>query len=190
MEKEWEAVMRTLKYAILGLVNRRPMTGYDIAREFKEKELSNFWSAKHSQIYPELRKLVEEGMLEFDVEISGEVLEKKVYRLTEKGRQEFMEWLLRDETMEPTFKDKFRLRMYFTECMPAEDAVALLQSQLVQRQEKLTYLQQAQVKHPEVPDYGSEHFGDYLVLRGAILREQAYVDWLEEAIRAVKEQRL
>ena len=45
--------MRTLKYAILGLLNREPMTGYDIAKEFS-KDLGEFWNAKHSQIYPEL----------------------------------------------------------------------------------------------------------------------------------------
>ena len=63
--------MRTLRYAILGLVDRKPTTGYDIAKEFKERELSNFWSARHSQIYPELRKLTEEGLLEYEVEIMG-----------------------------------------------------------------------------------------------------------------------
>ena len=45
--------MRTLKYAILGLLMRSPVTGYDIAKEFGDG-LGCFWSAKHSQIYPEL----------------------------------------------------------------------------------------------------------------------------------------
>ncbi len=47
--------MRTLKYAILGLVSQKPMTGYDIYKEF-DGPIGNFWSAKHSQIYPELKK--------------------------------------------------------------------------------------------------------------------------------------
>ncbi|MCX8179105.1 MAG: PadR family transcriptional regulator, partial [Candidatus Aenigmarchaeota archaeon] len=42
--------MRTLKYAILGLLNRKPMTGYDLSKEFSY-QLGNFWSANHSQIY-------------------------------------------------------------------------------------------------------------------------------------------
>lgn len=46
--------MRTLKYAILGLLNKEPMTGYDIGKEFS-KDLGEFWTAKHSQIYPELK---------------------------------------------------------------------------------------------------------------------------------------
>jgi len=178
--------MRTLKYAILGLVSRRPMTGYDIAKEFKEKELSNFWSAGHSQIYPELKKLVEEGRLEFEVAISGEVLEKKVYQITERGRRDFMKWLLRDEQMEPTAKDKFRLRMYFVENMPEADALMLLESQLTQRKEKLAYLERQEQEITDAPEYHSEEFGDYLVLKGAVLRERAYVEWLTLSISLVK----
>lgn len=43
--------MRTLKYAILGLLNQKEMTGYDLMKQF-ESTLCEFWSAKHSQIYP------------------------------------------------------------------------------------------------------------------------------------------
>lgn len=43
--------MRTLKYAILGMLAQKPMTGYDLMQEF-ESTLNEFWSANHSQIYP------------------------------------------------------------------------------------------------------------------------------------------
>ncbi len=46
--------MRILKYAILGLLRKGELSGYDISSYFKE-ELGQFWSAKHSQIYPELK---------------------------------------------------------------------------------------------------------------------------------------
>lgn len=68
--------MGTLKYAILGLLNRKPMTGYDLSKEFNF-QLNEFWSAKHSQIYPELKKLTNEDLIVHEVEISGDVLEKK-----------------------------------------------------------------------------------------------------------------
>ena len=56
--------MRTLKYAILGLLNQKKMTGYDLMKQF-ESALCEFWSAKHSQIYPELKKLTEEGCVAY-----------------------------------------------------------------------------------------------------------------------------
>ena len=66
--------MRTLKYAILGLINREPMTGYDITREFNNNNLANFWYAKHSQVYPELSRLMEEKLVTCEVVIQGEAL--------------------------------------------------------------------------------------------------------------------
>ena len=61
--------MGTLKYAILGLLNRKNMTGYDLSKEF-ETTLFEFWNAKHSQIYPELKKLTEEGCVAYRQEAS------------------------------------------------------------------------------------------------------------------------
>ena len=77
--------MRTLKYAILGLLNQKKMTGYDLMKQF-ESALCEFWSAKHSQIYPELKKLTEEGCVAYRQEASDNGLEKKLYHITEKGR--------------------------------------------------------------------------------------------------------
>lgn len=79
--------MRVLTYAILGFLDREPMTGYDITTEFKDKEIREFWHAKHSQIYPELKKLTEEGFIEFTIQIQGSKLEKKVYSITESGKR-------------------------------------------------------------------------------------------------------
>ena len=59
--------MGTLKYAILGLLNRKNMTGYDLSKEF-ETTLFEFWNAKHSQIYPELKSLSEKGLVQYEVE--------------------------------------------------------------------------------------------------------------------------
>ena len=74
---------RVLKHAILGLLRKQDMSGYDITSEFT-KEISQFWSAKHSQIYTELKKLLDEKLIEQYIEISGVKLEKKMYTLTVK----------------------------------------------------------------------------------------------------------
>ena len=65
--------MRTLKYAILGLLMQSSVTGYDISKAFGDG-LGSFWSAKHSQIYPELKRLTEEGLIRYRTVIQGEKL--------------------------------------------------------------------------------------------------------------------
>lgn len=177
--------MRTLKYAILGLINRKGMTGYDIAKEF-DSELANFWYARHSQIYPELKKLTEEGLVKFDVEISGDVLEKKVYNITPKGAEEFTQWLLQDEELEPTPKDKFRLRMYFSDNIPAEETKRLLEGQILKRKAKLDFLSSTLDAYEKAPETSSDRFGDYIVVVGAVMRERTNIEWLETCMEYFK----
>lgn len=175
-------MQRTLKYAILGLIASRPRSGYDISTEFNTT-LSEFWNARHSQIYPELKKLTEEGMIQYEVAISGQVLEKKIYSITPAGKKDFMNWLSKDVPMEPTAKDIFRLRMYYSGQLSREDRRMLLESQLEQHIDRLEHLKQNQKKFSHVPDPEEEGIGDYLVLLGAIMREETTIQWLKECIR-------
>jgi DNA-binding PadR family transcriptional regulator len=174
--------MRSLKYAILGLIIRNPISGYDIMKEFNE-ELVNFWSAKHSQIYPELKKLVDEGLVEYTVIITGTVLEKKLYTITEQGKSDFLSWLVQIEPLEPTPKEVFRLRMYYANHIEREHLKEMIQDQLDQRLQKLNYLKEAMDEYQEVPDITDTTFGDYIVLDGAILREESSIKWLKNCLK-------
>ena len=181
--------MRTLKYALLGLISRRPITGYDLAREF-DKELVNFWHAEHSQIYPELKKLTQEGLITYAVEIQGERLEKKVYSITEAGQRELLAWLKQDEPLQPTAKDIFRLRMYFAEKLPPEELLALIASQRRQHERKLEKLEKSLSVYGGVcPARAEPAFGDYLVLHHAVSREKDFLRWLDFCAAEVEKQR-
>lgn len=178
--------MRTLKYVILGLLMNKPMSGYDIYKEFEEA-LVEFWSAKHSQIYPELKKLVKEGLIEYETQVTEGKMVKKLYSITEEGKKDFIIWLNSDVPMESTPKDVFRLRMYFSKNINKEHMIELLESQLVQHKERRQYLIKSTIKFEEKPQPGTDSFGDYIVLQGAILREKSYIDWLELALSYYKE---
>ena len=59
--------METLKYAILGLLMKKDMTGYELTKEFNSA-LFEFWNASHSQIYPKLKALTKEGLIEYHID--------------------------------------------------------------------------------------------------------------------------
>jgi PadR family transcriptional regulator, regulatory protein AphA len=182
--------MRVLKFAILGLLEQEKMTGYDIAAAFKGA-LGQFWSAKHSQIYPELKKLVVEELIEFETVIQGEKLEKKLYRLTAKGTAELMDWIQRVEAVNVSNKDEFMLKTYFIAAMDKQEAQQLFSNQLNSRQRKIGELEQilaeleAEQKAPM--HFSSPDFGHYLVLTRAIEREKSYIQWLERSLAFMAE---
>lgn len=169
--------MGVLRYAILGLLNRQDMTGYDLTKEF-QNSLSEFWSAKHSQIYPELKALSEEHLVDFRTEITGNVLEKKLYSITASGRAELLKWEEKLSDIPALPKDEFKLRLFFSDCIPAEQRIRLLKHQLVQHQKRLEHLHQNLSHFDQIPPTNEAEFSDYLVLLGAIYREESSCSWL------------
>lgn len=182
--------MRTLKYALLGLIDREPITGYDISKEFEKRIMANFWHAKHSQVYPELKRLLNEELISFELVIQGEKMEKKLYTITPKGHIEFVDWLLRDEPLGVTPKDVFRLRTFFSDFMSVADFERHLLSQLSKHNFKKNYLETSLDKSfaDTIPIYGTKDFGDYAVLLGAIMREESYIAWLKKCLDLIKNQ--
>lgn len=177
--------MRILKYAILGLLDKINLSGYDITQRFQE-EIGHFWSANHSQIYPELRKLTQEGFIEFEVLIQAIKLEKKMYSITAKGKEELHKWLIQSMLIPQTLKDEFMLKAYFFSSLHLDEAKEQFFDQLKKRTEKLAYLKEQMNTMEKNKDFApsplSPHFGHYLVLTRAIEREQGYICWLEQSL--------
>lgn len=173
--------MGVLKYAILGLLNRKKMTGYDITRAC-ETSLFEFWNAKHSQIYPELKSLTEAGLVEYEIEISGNVLQKKLYSITPAGREAFQEWEMTEHKRRGVPKDEFRLQLFFSDSISPDQRLDLLRAQRRAHTERLAQLHDDLNKFDAIPPQDDCAFCDYMVLLGAIMREESSCDWLDRCI--------
>ncbi|MDA1476336.1 PadR family transcriptional regulator [Bacillus changyiensis] len=167
------------------------MSGYDITSEFK-KAIGQFWSAKHSQIYVELKKLLEENSISQYIKMAGVKLEKKMYSLTTKGKEELRNWLLELDKNVETEKDIFALRLYFLKDIPTEEIPVLFKNQLKLRTEKLSFLKEqfsfhfGGEKNPLQLD--AEALGHYFVLTKAISREENYINWLNKSLDMINKQ--
>ncbi len=58
-----------------------------------------YWHARYSQIYPELAKLEVEELATFEVVAQHDLPAKKVYTITEKGREALKEWVTTPNTL-------------------------------------------------------------------------------------------
>ncbi|MCW2986891.1 MAG: transcriptional regulator, PadR-like family [Conexibacter sp.] len=93
MSRPGYAAPMSLRHAMLGLLAVEPATGYDLTRKF-DKSLSNAWHASHSQIYPELGKLEDDGMIEV---VAEGPRNSRTWALTAAGRAELRRWLVEVE---------------------------------------------------------------------------------------------
>lgn len=86
----------SLRHALLALLEAGPMTGYELAKQF-DVSVDYLWHAPHSQIYPELRRMEAEGLIEAEALPRGERATKRAYSLTARGGEELVEWVQRLE---------------------------------------------------------------------------------------------
>src|SRR5215210_7111998 len=75
---------------ILGMLAMRPRSGYEI-KQFVDDSARFFWAASYGQIYPELRKLAGQGLIEGTDEPQGG-RKRTVYRLTPAGQAALSAW--------------------------------------------------------------------------------------------------
>jgi DNA-binding PadR family transcriptional regulator len=93
--------------AALGLLAQQPGSGYDLLRTF-EKSMANVWPATQSQLYGELNKLADSGLIEVtDIGPRG----RKEYRITPSGRAELRRWMMSPQD-DPPLRDASLLRIF------------------------------------------------------------------------------
>ena len=85
----------TLEYALLGLLHQQPQSGYDLRKVFATTAMGNY-SGSPGAIYPALRRLEAQGLVEGEVDSRTELRPKKVFRPTGEGTATLRAWLVRD----------------------------------------------------------------------------------------------
>lgn len=103
----------SLRHAMLALLTAEPMTGYDIAEHFNEA-VAFLWSAPHSQIYPELRRMESEGLVQAEEVARGGRATKRRYSISDEGRAALQRWLTESESYPPE-RNAHRLKSAYFE---------------------------------------------------------------------------
>ncbi len=116
----------SLSFGILGFLNYRPMSGYDLVKAF-ESSLEFFWHAQNSHIYLELKKLEQKGYICGETIIQSERPNKRIFSITDTGRTEFMKWLSEGGGEDAThFKSAFLMKIFFGGNMTPMQSVDIL----------------------------------------------------------------
>lgn len=110
----------SLRHALLALLSAEPMTGYDVTKQF-DGSVGYMWQAPHSQIYPELRRMEEAGLVSAEEIPRGEKALKRRYSLTDDGLAELRRWLSELPSYPPE-RDVPRLRTAYLEMADGDAA--------------------------------------------------------------------
>ena len=180
----------SLKHALLGILSYHEMTGYEV-KQFFDSSVQHFWNAELSQIYPTLKTLEEGGFVAKRVELQENRPNRKVYELTETGREEFLRWL-RSPAPPADLRDPFLIRIFFGVQAPVEDVLIILRRQMEEQQKVLGFSET--VLRDRIRESAKDaHHGPKnslywtLTLELAVAYRRAYIDWCEHSMRLLEQ---
>ena len=162
---------------ILGLLAGGERSGYEI-KAIVDRSTRFFWAASYGQIYPELRRLEHDGLIEGEDAPNGG-RGRRVFKLTAAGREALEEWLLGPETT-IEYRDESLLRLFFADALPRGQALALLEGRKRGHEAYLEVLRAIDAIPGTDP-----HFVD-LVLRWGIDFNQWGAEWCEKQLKQLR----
>jgi DNA-binding PadR family transcriptional regulator len=172
--------MTGLGYAILGLLSREELSGYDVMGRMRGR-VGHFWEARHSQIYPELARLEEGGLVTHRVVEQHDRPDKKVYRITPSGLEALERWVTEPPVSRPA-RDELVLKAYSLWLAEPGEALALFREQERRHEEKL--LEYEDIRAWMEKEWGEEvlrtdspRFASYATLQRGIIYERGYAEW-------------
>jgi DNA-binding PadR family transcriptional regulator len=170
-----------LVHAILASLVDSSCSGYDLAKRF-DGSVRFFWAASHQQIYRELSKLEERRWIIPEIILQEGRPDKKLYSVTELGKQQLVEWIT--EPCEPTpIKDDLLVKIFTGYVAPREEILLELERHKQAHQEKLAVyrkLEQEFFRHPQ--ELSEPQKFQYLTLLNGIGYETHWLTWCEQAI--------
>jgi len=177
----------SLEYAILGFLNYRPFSGYELKRVLDES-IHHFWPADQSQIYKSLSRLADRGLATVEVIAQEDRPNRKVYHITQEGRKEFLQWVGRTPDSEELRKP-FLIQVFFAGMLSDEEAIAVFEDKAAE----LRGVLERYAAIDDSPTHGEkagvpprERFFWYLTLECGTWAMQRELDWLEKTIERIR----
>lgn len=171
----------SLRCALLSQLNEEELSGYELTRRFAGSP-GLYWQARSQQVYPELVRLEEQGLLTSRVVEQTSRPDKRLYAITALGRDRLAEWILTDSP--PSFaKDEFLMKVWgygVVDPAAARRAVALHRTL---HELRLARFQEAAAAHKaaEIAHLDPRAFGEQLTVQAGIALEQSMLAWCELA---------
>jgi len=158
------------------------MSGWDLVVRAEER-IGEFWSLTQSQVYRELARMAQEGLVE-----AGEpgTRARKVYAISDEGRDAFVEWVRRPPGNE-NIRFPLLLTLAFGQHVPDPMLASFISRHRIIHHDRLANYERQRAEMPS--DY--EDVDPYAVatLEFGITYERAVLQWFDQLPRRLTDLR-
>ena len=159
----------SLRNAALGLLSQEPASGYDLLKKFKQS--MDMWPATQSQLYGELNRLADNGLIKVsDLGPRG----RKEYAITDAGRAELYRWITSPQD-DPPIRNAAMLRVFLLGQLNFGQAREYLESLRSTSEQKHAYYEEILNTYDWAAD--DDAFFARAVLEQGLRWTQHEIDW-------------
>ena len=166
------------------------MTGYDL-KKILDHPMGFFWVAQMSQIYRELNKLEEKGLVKSEIVPQEKRPDRKVYQLTKEGKKIFLNWLNKfPDQLSQTYRSRFLMRIFFSSRIKLEELAFEIKRYKKEIEEQLRYLNKVE---QWIKDYSREKkfkedaFYWNLIVKKEYMSITAGIEWADECLQLIEQ---
>ncbi|MEU8967809.1 PadR family transcriptional regulator [Streptomyces monashensis] len=176
----------SLKYAVLAALLEGEASGYELSKVF-DVSLANFWPATPQQLYRELERLAQDGLVEARTVQQERRPNKRMFTLTATGRAELGAFAAEPPKRPTAVRDEFLIKIQAMDGGDPEVTRALIEERRGWARGKLDRYRR--VRERLLDGHGEEEYlrtaervGPYLTLMAGISFEEENLRWCERAL--------
>jgi len=181
-----------LKHAVLAALTSQEGSGYELSKRF-DASVANFWPASAQQVYRELDRLEEDGLVKARTVRQQKRPDKRIFRITAAGSSELGEFI-RSKTRPTVIRDDLLVKVASLSESNSAEVAAAVRDRLGTSQEKLKMyesLRPALLGELTEQQFlasgpGRPEFGPYLALKRGIAFERGNVRWAREVLSVLE----
>lgn len=178
--------MKKTRYVLLGLLQEEELSGYEMKKAI-DIRMSFFWQESYGQIYPELSKMIEEGLIDFsNAEVTEKIKREKIsYKITPKGEKELKQWM-EAENEKDTSRSEFLLKMFLSTDKNVEEMRKHILQFKEQSEQKLKLFNLFDMQLNQDIELHNNHRQILCVLNLGIRQAKLYIDWSKEILESLE----
>jgi DNA-binding PadR family transcriptional regulator len=161
-----------VRLALLALLAKEPAHGYELKQALEQTFGRAYPAPNIGQIYVTLQRLERDGLVRGEDVVQASRPNKRVYALTEAGRQALAAWV-EEPSDGVNVRDQFFTKLVLAPLAGAADRMALINTQ------RRHYLNLMRGLSSLAISTDRENRIARLLIEGAMLHLQADLDWLE-----------
>lgn len=172
-------ILSRTAYVVLGMLAiGDDRSGYDI-RKAIETSVGHFWGESYGQIYPALKRLAEDGLIEPGSDPGNQ--KRRTFRITPTGRTVLSHWLALPFQNDPP-RNEFLLKLFFGAEAEPEVAIAHIHDLQQRNLQSLRVMEQIEAIAPKVnaDEPGLKYW--MLTLRLGMAMTRAALAWGSQAL--------